>query len=350
MKKSFCLAVIFLLTFMACYSQEFENDSLNFDASFPGGELALTNFIKDNMIIPEPCLNEGKSGFVYVRFTIDTLGNLKDIVIDSNDTKCIDYELEAKRLVQLMPKWIPGKVNGKPVKISYLLPLDFMFTAADVPEQKTKYFEPNWAGIELGITQLVNSSFAPTFNENRYWENIVEKSWVFNYNFLEYKVPIIKQFLGLTSGLGYSWRGISFTNNYQLTANADTVYAVPGTMDLSRNKLTAHYFTLPLILEFCTERNTEKNFYLATGFIGSWRFSGYSFQRGTDLNGNKFSHYTYSNYNLSRFNFDFAVRLGYSYFGLFANYQINSLFQKDKTVPVHPFRLGLTINMDYFQE
>jgi hypothetical protein len=350
MKLFLSIGIIFIFFSSALYSQEFENDSLNFDASFPGGERALSNFIKDNMIIPESCLNEGKSGFVFVRFTIDTLGNLRDIVIDSNDTKCIDYELEAKRLVQLMPKWIPGKVNGKPVKISYLLPLDFMFTPADVPEQKTKYFEPNWAGIEFGITQLVNSSFAPTFNDNRYWENIVERSWVFNYNFLEYKVPLIKQFLGLTAGLGYSWRGIGFTNIYQLTANSDTVFAISTPVELSRNKLTAHHLTLPLILEFCTQRNTEKNFYFATGIIGSWRFSGYSYQKGNDLNGNKFSHYTYSNYNLSRFTLDLALRLGYSYFGIFANYQLNTLFQKDKTVAVHPFRLGLTINMDYFQE
>lgn len=349
MKVFFCLG-FFLLLSSRVNSQELENDSLNIDASFPGGQQALTNFIKDNMIIPQTCLNEGKSGFVFVRFTIDTLGNLSNIVIDSNDTKCIDYELEARRIVQLMPQWIPGKVNGKPVKISYLLPLDFMFTPADIPEEKTKYFEPNWAGIELGITQLFNSSFSPSFNNNRYWENIVEKSWIFNYNFLEYKVPLIKQFLGLSTGLGYSWRGISFTNNYELTSNADTVYALSSSKNLGRNKLTAHYLSLPLILEFCTERNTEKNFYLATGIIGSWRFSSYSYQKGKDLNGNKFSHYIYSNYNLSRFTLDATIRLGYSYLGIFANYQLNSLFQKDKTVPVHPFRLGLTVNMDYFQE
>jgi hypothetical protein len=237
--------------------------------------------------------------------------------------------------------------------ISYLLPLDFMFSPADFPEQneqKTKYFEPNWAGIELGITQLVNSAFTTSFTGNRYWENVVERSWVFNYNFLEYKLPILKQFFGLTTGLGYSWRGIGLTNNYQLTANTDTVFAVSTSIELNRNKLTSHHLTLPLILEFCTERNTKKNFYLATGLIGSWRFSGYSYQKGKDLNGNKFSHYIYSNYNLSRFTIDASVRMGYSYIGIFANYQLNSLFQKDKTVPVHPFRLGLTVNMDYFQE
>lgn len=350
MIKSVSFILLFSLSIARVFSQEFTNDSTTSDASFPGGEIALNKFIKDNMIIPQLCLNEGKSGFVYVRFTVDTTGVIYNIQVDSNQTKCKEYDIEAKRIVQLMPAWNPGRINGEPVKISYLLPIDFGFTEADVPEKTTKYKEPNWAGIELGITQLMNTSFEPTFTENRYWENIVEKSWFFNYNFLEYKLPIYKQYLGLTTGMGYSWRGISFLSNYELTVNSDTVYANTTTLDLRRNKLTTHNLTLPLLLEFCTKRNTDNNFYISSGVIGSWKFSSYTFQKGKDFNGNKFSHYTYSNYNLRNFSLDWVVRIGYSYVGLFASYQVNSLFRKDKTISIHPFKIGITINMDYFQE
>jgi hypothetical protein len=350
MIKSFSFSLLFIVFVARVFSQELITDSITRDASFPGGEIALSKFIKDNMIIPELCLNEGKTGLVYVRFTVDTTGKISDIQIDSNQTNCKNYEMEAKRIVQLMPNWIPGKIEGNPVKISYLLPITFGFTEADTPEKKTEYVEPNWAGIELGITQLMNTSFEPTFNLNRYWENVVEKSWFFNYNFFEYKLPIYKQYLGLTTGMGYSWRGISFLSNYDLIANSDTVYANTATADLRRNKLTAHYLTLPLLLEFCTKKDTDKNFYISSGVIGSWKFSSYTYQKGKDLNGNNFSHYTYSNYNLRNFNLDWVLRLGYSYVGLFTSYQINTLFKKDKTVPIYPIRIGMTINMDYFQE
>jgi hypothetical protein len=350
MKKSIRLTLFFCICFTTFFSQEFFNDSNTIDASFPGGETALKKFIKDNMIIPEVCLNEAKTGFVYVRFTVDTTGVIFDIHVDSNHTKCENYEIEATRIVRLMPTWIPGKINGKPVKISYLLPIDFGFTEADVPEKTSKYFEPNWAGLELGITQLMNSSFESTFSGNRYWENVAEKSWFFNYNFFEYKLPIYKQYFGITTGMGYSWRGISFLSNYELITNSDTIYANITTLDLRRNKLTAHYLTLPLLLEFSTKKDTENNFYISSGIIGSWKFSSYSFQKGKDLNGNNFSLYKYSNYNLRNFNLDWVVRVGYSYVGLFTSYQINSLFRKDKTVPIYPFRIGMTINMDYFQE
>lgn len=350
MNKCMLLILLFSSCFSFYFSQRNFNDSITSDAFFPGGEIAMNKFIKDNMIIPEICLNEEKTGFVYVRFTVDTTGKISDIQIDSNQTNCKNYEMEAKRIVQLMPNWIPGKIEGKSVKISYLLPINFGFTEADTPEKTTKYIEPNWAGIELGITQLMNTSFEPTFNLNRFWENVVEKSWFINYNFFEYKLPIYKQYLGLTTGMGYSWRGISFLSNYELIANSDTVYANTTTVDLSRNKLTAHYLTLPLLLEFCTKKDTDKNFYISSGIIGSWKFSSYTFQKGKDLNGNNFSHYTYSNYYLRSFNLDWLLRLGYSYVGLFTSYQINTLFKKDKTVPIYPFRIGMTINMDYFQE
>ncbi len=351
---SFCSALLFFMMFSFIHSQNLEDDSLNIDASFPGGEKALTKFIKDNLIIPEACLDEKKSGFVYVRFTIDTTGNLFDILVDSNKTNCKNYEMEAKRIVQLMPKWNPGKIDGKLVKISYVLPIDFMFSEADIPEQipeqNSNYVEPNWAGFEFGTTQLMNTSFNSNFNENPYWENVVDRSWFFNYNFFEYKAPIFKQYIGITTGLGYSWRGITFADNYQLTVNSDTVYANSISLDLRRNKLTGHYLTIPLLLEFCSRKDTDKNFYLSTGLIGSWRFSSYSFQKGKDVNGNKFAHYVYSDYNLMRLNLDFVVRLGYSYFGVFTSYQLNTLFKKDRTVSIHPFRIGLTINFDYFQE
>jgi hypothetical protein len=350
MIKSVSISLLFIVFVFRIFSQELTNISTTNDAEFPGGEIALNKFIKDNMIIPESCLNEGKTGFVYVRFTVDTTGQISDIFIDSNQTNCKDYGMEAKRIVQLMPLWIPGKINGEPVKISYLLPVDFGFSEADVPEKTSKYVEPNWAGFELGITQLMNSSFESTFNENRYWENVVEKSWFLNYNFLEYKLPIYKQYLGITTGMGYSWQGVSFLSKFELMANSDTVYANSTALDLKRNKLTAHYLTLPLLLEFCSKRDTYKNFYFSSGVIGSWKFSSYSFQKGKDLSGNSFAHYVYSNYNLRNLNLDFVVRIGYSYLGVFTSYQLSSLFRKDKTVPIHPLRIGLTINMDYFKE
>jgi hypothetical protein len=42
--------------------------------------------------------------------------------------------------------------------------------------------------------------------------------------------------------------------------------------------------------------------------------------------------------------------MGYGAIGLFANYNLTPLFQKDKTVAVYPFSAGFTFNIDYFAD
>lgn len=327
-----------------------QNDTLNIDATFPGGEKALQKFIKTNLLYPKECLAQEEFGTVFVRFFVEKNGKISNIHVDTTNKFCYEFAIEAQRVVSIMPNWIPGKINGEYEKIACTLPFKFS-TDNDIEiDSDVKNLEPNWAGLELGICQLTNSQFQSTFPANLFWENNVQKSWYFNYNFFEYKIPILKNFLGITTGFGYSFQGISLSNNYKIIHNSDTIYAITGSENFRRNKLTNHYLTIPLLLEFSTKKNTKDNLYMSIGLIGSWRFSSYTFQRGMEPNGDKFTHYTYSNFNQRKLNLESTIRIGYSYFGIHASYQMNSMFKKDKTIPVYPFRIGITINMDFYQE
>lgn len=349
MKRIFTLLIAFIYCGLS-FGQTEIKDSTSKDASFPGGESALAKFIKDNLIIPNDCTENPEDGIVYVRFLVEKDGKVSTIEIDSTEAICKSYVTEAIRLVRLMPTWEPGIINGDTVTIFYTLPIYFANTElSEVEESKTPN-EPNWVGFEFGINQFMNSDFNSSFSQNKYWENQTDRSWNFNYNFFEYKVPIYKQFLGLTTGLGYSAKGFSFRNNYQLSHSSDTIFAIEMPTEFKRNKLTCHYLTLPLLIEFATKKDTYKNFYISAGIIGYWKFSSYTFQKGTEPNGDNFSHYTYSNFNLNRLSLEGTIRFGYSYVGVFAGYQLTPFFQKNKTVPVFPFRVGLSINVDYYQE
>jgi protein TonB len=345
--------ILSIISFIFChlsFSQVEYSDSISKDASFPGGKIALQKFLKDNLIIPDNCKNIPEDGMVYVRFMVEKDGKITSVKVDSMDANCSSYEMEAIRIVRLMPKWEPGMINGDTVRIFYTLPIPFEVTEIDEIANPETPNEPNWAGFELGMSQFLNNSYSPDFAQNEYWENQMDRSWHFNYNYFEYKFPIYKHFIGLTTGLGYSFRGFSFTNNFNIIHNSDSTYAIPGTYDYKRNKLTCHYISIPLLFEFSSKRDTEKNFYFSAGIIGSWKFSSYTFQRGTEQNGDNFSRFTYSNFNMNKMNLEATARFGYSYIGLYAGYQLTSFFQKNKTVGIYPFRVGLTINVDYFQE
>jgi Ca-activated chloride channel family protein len=90
---------------------------------FPGGESALENFLKNNIFYPKAARENHIQGTVYITFVVEKDGSLSDIkVLRGIGGGCDE---EALRVVKLMPKWIPGKQNGKAVKVQYTLAVRF---------------------------------------------------------------------------------------------------------------------------------------------------------------------------------------------------------------------------------
>jgi TonB family protein len=88
---------------------------------FEGGFEALLKFIKKNLRIPTGSKNV--SGTVYVSFIVGRDGSLQDVKVLRGISA--DLDAEALRVVKLMPKWKPGKQNGKPVLVRFNLPIKF---------------------------------------------------------------------------------------------------------------------------------------------------------------------------------------------------------------------------------
>ena len=90
---------------------------------FPGGESALYEFVKTNMQYPEEAKQNNEHGRVVVTFYIEKDGTVTNPRILRGRTPSLDAE--ALRLVSIMPKWTPGKMNGEPKRVSYSLPITF---------------------------------------------------------------------------------------------------------------------------------------------------------------------------------------------------------------------------------
>ncbi len=91
---------------------------------FPGGPNALNKFLRDNITYPSSALIRKVSGVVHVSFIIDINGKVENVKIAKSVDPAID--MEAIRVVRLMPVWSPGKRHGKPVKVLLTLPIRFM--------------------------------------------------------------------------------------------------------------------------------------------------------------------------------------------------------------------------------
>lgn len=92
--------------------------------SFPGGDDALFKYLSKNIRYPNIAVENGIEGVVTVQFVVDYEGNIKDVKVLSA-AKGGGLEQEATRVIKAMPKWKPGKQNGRYVSVLYSIPVNF---------------------------------------------------------------------------------------------------------------------------------------------------------------------------------------------------------------------------------
>ncbi|HTX89487.1 MAG TPA: TonB family protein [Bacteroidales bacterium] len=91
--------------------------------SYPGGEEARIKFLQDNIKYPEEAKELGVQGKVFVTFVVEVDGSITDVkVLRGIGAGCDE---EAIRVVKSMPKWVPGKQRGVPVRVQFNLPIKF---------------------------------------------------------------------------------------------------------------------------------------------------------------------------------------------------------------------------------
>jgi protein TonB len=90
---------------------------------FPGGQLALRKFIAQAIKYPVIAQENGIQGKVFVNFVVAKDGTVTGAKIARGVDPSLDKE--ALRVVNSLPKWKPGKQGGKPVRVSYTVPINF---------------------------------------------------------------------------------------------------------------------------------------------------------------------------------------------------------------------------------
>lgn len=98
----------------------------NVNAAFPGGEKAMQEFFKDNLLYPQEAMDMAEQGKVYVSFVVETDGSITNVKTERGVSRSLDRE--AKRLIRAMPNWTPGESGGKKVRTRVMLPVIFSIT------------------------------------------------------------------------------------------------------------------------------------------------------------------------------------------------------------------------------
>lgn len=91
---------------------------------FPGGEMALRQFITDKLTYPQEAKDKKQQGKVFVGFVINKQGFVQNVKL-LHGTGIESLDNEALRVIGLLPQWTPGKQRGENVNVSFNIPINF---------------------------------------------------------------------------------------------------------------------------------------------------------------------------------------------------------------------------------
>lgn len=105
-----------------------QNDQQVFDVveqmpEYPGGMQALFEYLSQNVQYPEDAKAQKIEGRVIATFVVETDGCISNVEVVKPAFPSLDAE--TVRVLSGMPKWAPGKQNGKVVRVKYTVPINF---------------------------------------------------------------------------------------------------------------------------------------------------------------------------------------------------------------------------------
>ena len=94
------------------------------DAQFPGGQAALLKYIRENTKYPAIALEQDVQGMVILRFVVERDGCVGDIEVKKSlSAEC---DREAVRVIKSLPRFVPARKEGRPVRKWFTVPVRFM--------------------------------------------------------------------------------------------------------------------------------------------------------------------------------------------------------------------------------
>jgi TonB family protein len=123
---------------------------------FPGGEAAMMKYLKENIEYPAVEKENGIQGKVFISFIIEKDGAVSNVTAVKGVSGGPDLEKEAVRVISTMPNWMPGKQNGKPVRVKFTIPISF--TLDEGKKSALSGSPPQFPGGETELDKFISNN------------------------------------------------------------------------------------------------------------------------------------------------------------------------------------------------
>ena len=145
---------------------------------FDGGIEALMKFVHTLAVYTDKARADNVSGAVFLSFTVEIDGSLTNPKVLRSLHK--DLDSIGLEIIRNMPKWIPGKENGKPHEVQFNLPIKFLLSQK--PGAKVPIPSAYWRDTgKTFFMQECSVRFKKSKDDCECWYNFI----LWNYNSLK---------------------------------------------------------------------------------------------------------------------------------------------------------------------
>ena len=130
MKKLFLIMILAVISFTTAGAQNKAEansgkvcEAPEVMPEYPGGVPKLMEFLSANVRYPVEAQRSKIEGRSVIGFVVERDGSISNVSVTKGSYPLLDDE--AIRVVKEMPKWKPGMINGKPVRVKFNLPIYF---------------------------------------------------------------------------------------------------------------------------------------------------------------------------------------------------------------------------------
>ena len=220
---------------------------------------------------------------------------------------------------------------------SYSVESRFNFDFPLLKKRKTGSVEGHFDGLYFG-KMLTTNEFS---DYNDAGGVKIANSNEISLNPFEFTLNVVRGYVGLTTGLGMTWRNLHLANNMHLVNSNDNVVALPAPVGITYYycRLRTFDLNMPFYLEL--QPTGKSDFYISCGVLfGVNTFSSYKVKYKNEQN-NKVKLVEGKDYNVNPFSVSYVAQIGWDDWGVYAKYTPTGFFKEGKGPEIQTFSLGI---------
>ncbi|MBA2422073.1 MAG: outer membrane beta-barrel protein [Chitinophagales bacterium] len=208
----------------------------------------------------------------------------------------------------------------------------------DENDDEMKNIRTRFALLDVGL----NNYFGPSLTSNfpaayDALEPIPGKSLGVNLHVINQQLNLIGYHLWLSYGAFFEFNSYKFNSDDVLIPKVDSIAFTTSENALSKNKLSAEYVGIPIMLRYESNTDLSKSFHIALGGYGEYLLGAHTKTKTTS--GDKIKQH--DDFNLNRFKYGVTGRIGYGWLSVFVNYSLSELFESGAGPVLTPASAGL---------